>query len=324
MRGLPEVERSRQFRTRRYDAVIVGGALPGLVAAVRLGMGGARVCIVEEQAARDAFEGVRDPFLVTGGDSASVLGRCLRDLGIPMIERQRIGTDPLAFQIVLPDARIDLGERQRLCSELVTWGFASSDTATSLVRELAAAAAAEREAMLEPTVVRAPRRLTGKARRAPLHAEPASVAPPGRHARGLPLEVTESSEALRGLYAAQSRALSNLGESPPAPEALARLLGLPLEGSATFAGAECWLGRMLRERIRALHGEFRTLPGAFSLVTVSNHPGVSVSETGEVWCARALLLNAPRGALARVVDQDPIPELLAAPAHTTPRRSRTH
>jgi len=54
MRGLPEVERSRQFRTRRYDAVIVGGALPGLVAAVRLGMGGARVCIVEEQAARDA------------------------------------------------------------------------------------------------------------------------------------------------------------------------------------------------------------------------------------------------------------------------------
>jgi len=317
MRGLPEVERSQQFRSRRYDAVILGGALPGLVAAVRLAMGGARVCIVEETAARDAFEGQRDPFLVTGGDAGSVLGRCLRELGIPMIERQRIGTDPVAFQIVLPDARIDVGERRRLCSELVSWGFAPQDAAAALVRELAAAAGAEREAMLEPTVVRAPRRVQNRARRQALHAAPAPApggAAPARHARGLPLEVTESPAPLQGLYAAQCRALSNLGEAEPTPEALARLLGLPLEGSATFAGHECWLIGLLRDRIRALHGEFRTVDGDFALVTVSNHPGVAVSETGDVWCARALVLNAPRHALAGVVDQDPVPDLLATPA----------
>jgi len=110
------------------------------------------------------------------------------------------------------------------------------------------------------------------------------------------------------------RALSNLGEAEPTPEALARLLGLPLEGSATFAGHECWLIGLLRDRIRALHGEFRTDDGDFALVTVSNHPGVAVRETGDVRCARALVLNAPRHALAGVVDQDPVPDLLATPA----------
>jgi choline dehydrogenase-like flavoprotein len=166
MRGLPSVERSRRFRTRRFDAVVLGGALPGLIAAVRLGMSGARVLVVEEQAARDAFPGIRDPFLVTGGDPSSVLGRCLRDLGIPLIERQRIGSDPQAYQVVFPEARIDMGERKRVRSELVTWGYASPSTATSLVRGLADASAAEREAMLEASVVRSPSRRNPRRRSA--------------------------------------------------------------------------------------------------------------------------------------------------------------
>lgn len=313
MRGLPAVERSRQFRTRRFDAVVLGGALPGLIAAVRLGMGGARVLIVEEQAARNAFPGIRDPFLVTGGDSSSVLGQCLRDLGIPLIERQRIGSDPLAYQVVFPEARIDMGERRRVRSELVTWGFASPSTATSLVRGLADASAAEREAMLEASVVRSPRRLSLSGRRPTPSQSPPALGAHRRHARGLPLEVTEAPANLLGLYAAQSRALSNLGDASPTPEALARLLGLGLEGATTFAGRECWLGDMLRERIRALHGEFRTVTGTFQLVAISNHAGISLPETGEVWCGRAFLINASRGALAKFVDQDPVPELLAAP-----------
>jgi hypothetical protein len=90
-------------------------------------------------------------------------------------------------------------------------------------------------------------------------------------------------------------------------------LGLGLEGATTFAGRECWLGEMLRERIRALHGEFRALTGTFQLVEISNHAGVSLPESGEVWYGRAFLINAPRGALAEFVDQEPVPELLAAP-----------
>ena len=48
MRGLPTVETAPTTRIRRWDAVILGSAIPGLVAAVRLGMTGARVLIIEE------------------------------------------------------------------------------------------------------------------------------------------------------------------------------------------------------------------------------------------------------------------------------------
>jgi hypothetical protein len=50
---------------------------------------------------------------------------------------------------------------------------------------------------------------------------------------------------------------------------------------------------------------------------------VSVSDTGEILCGRALLINAPRSALADFVDQDPIPDLLSAPAPSR-RRLAVH
>ncbi|GAG27680.1 unnamed protein product, partial [marine sediment metagenome] len=52
---------------------------------------------------------------------------------------------------------------------------------------------------------------------------------------------------------------------------------------------------------------------AFRLVAVANQPGVALEDTGEIWCGRALVVNAPRQALAAAVDQDPLPEMLCAP-----------
>ncbi|MFQ5418323.1 MAG: hypothetical protein ACE5FL_14955, partial [Myxococcota bacterium] len=252
-----------------------------------------------------------------------VLGRCLRSLGIPLIDRQRIGSDPLAYQVAFPDARLEMGERQRTCEELVTWRFADAEDAAALTHELAEAAAAERDAMLEAPVVRTPRRLSRGAGRRPadLLAPPPRVGTPGRHARGLPARIAEAPPRLASLCAAQTRALSNLGASAPSPEAQARLLGLSLDGSALFAGGECWVRALLRRRIEALYGEFRTLPEAFHLVNVTNQPGVALADSGEIWCGRTLILNAPRAALADAIRQHPVPELLAAPAPTRRRLS---
>ena len=50
MRGLPSIEQSGRIRTRRWDAVVLGGALPGLIAAIRLGMNGARVLLIDTSA----------------------------------------------------------------------------------------------------------------------------------------------------------------------------------------------------------------------------------------------------------------------------------
>ena len=105
MRGLPAAETRPTTRSRRWDAVILGAALPGLIAAVRLGMRGARVLVLEEEDAADP----REPFWISGAQKGSILGACLRALSVPLIDQRRIEPDPLAFQMVLPNARLDLG-----------------------------------------------------------------------------------------------------------------------------------------------------------------------------------------------------------------------
>lgn len=324
MARLPTVDPGGHYRTRRWDAVVLGAAVPGLIAAVRLGMSGARVLVLEEEAAARAFLGLREPFLVSGATTEGILGRCLRALGIPLIDRQRIGSDPLAYQVAFPDARLDVGERQRTSEELVSWRFASREAADSLLRGLGEAATAEREAMLQAPVVRAPRRLPKASRRPPagfLAASPVTAAPASRYARGLPVAVSEAEPRLASLCEAQTRALSNLGATAPSPEATARLLGLAQEGSALFAGGEHWIYTLLRRRIEALYGEFRSIADGFRLVAVANQPGVALDDSGEVWCGRVLLVNAPRSALAAVVEQDPVPEILAGPPPTCRRVS---
>ena len=326
MGKLPAVESGGQFHTRRWDTVVLGGALPGLIAAVRLGMSGARVLVLEEAAATGSFLGLREPFLVSGATTEGILGRCLRALGIPLIDRHRIGCDPLAYQVAFPDARLDVGERQRTCEELVSWRFATRETADSLLRGLAEAATAEREAMLRAPVVRAPRRIPMSSRRTPsnfLAAGTPTNERVGRYARGLPAEVSDASPRVASLCAAQTRALSNLGATAPPPEAAARLLGLAQEGSAMFAGSEHWIHALLRRRIEALYGEFRLLSDGFRLVSVANQPGVDLADSSEIWCGRVLLVNAPRSALARVVEQDPTPEILRGPPPTC-RRVTVH
>jgi len=318
MRGLPAVDPSASQRTRRWDAVLLGGALPGLIAAVRLGMRGERVLVVEEDLALAAFSGLREPFLMTGGDGDGVLASCLRALGVPMIERRRLDAESCAYQIVCPGARLDVGDPAATIEELVAWKVADPETAHELVRGLAAAAAAEREAMLLAPVVRGARRVPVAPRRAP--ASPTRP-DPLRHPRGLPACVASAPERLAALLAAQVRALSNLGASAPSPEARARLLGLALEGGARLAPGEGGLRGLLRRRIESLHGEFRSVSGAFRLIAAAQQPGVELGRSGEICVGRALVLNAPREALARAVGEEPVPEPLHAPAPTRRRIS---
>ena len=316
MRGLPAAETRPTTRSRRWDAVILGGALPGLIAAVRLGMRGARVLVLEEEAAADP----REPFWISGAQKESVLGACLRALSVPLIDQRRIEPDPLAFQMVLPDARLDLGEPRLTVDEWVAWGLAKPEQARALVLALSDAATAEREALLEAAVVRTPRRLPLAGRRpAGAVLDPALVRSetgPRRPARGLPAELAAAPARLAFLLAAQTHALSNLGAAQPSDAARARLLGAPLEGGAAVRGDNPWLCDILRRRIESLYGEFRSVPEAFRLVSAGGQPGVApdaAGESSEIWVGRVFVLNAPREALAAAVAQDPVPEILRVP-----------
>jgi monoamine oxidase len=72
MRGLPSISTGDTFRVRRYDVLMLGTALAGLVAAVRLGQAGLRVLILEERTASGA-DAVREPFLLVDADSQGLL-----------------------------------------------------------------------------------------------------------------------------------------------------------------------------------------------------------------------------------------------------------
>ena len=319
MKGLPSVEPGTSTRTRRWDAVVVGAALPGLVAAVRLGMQGKRVLVLEEEAVSGRFPGLREPFWMSGAHKEGVLGACLRALGVPLIDQRRIEIDPVAFQVVMPDARIDIGEAPLCVDEWVAWGLAKPEEARALVRALGDAAEAERAALLEAAFVRTGSWLSRSVRRgaSPAVDPPATSAKPPRHARGVPGEVESAPPALRAILEAQVRALS-LAATAPSAHARARLLGAPLEGGGVVRGSDPWLRGILRRRIESLYGEFRGVPELFRLVSLGGQPGLAPDaggESGEIWVGRALVLNAPRTALASAVAQDP-PDLLAGPRLT--------
>ena len=126
-------------RARRWDAIVLGGALPGLVAAVRLGMARLRVLVVEEDAAAREPALSREPFFLTGGGSETVLGACLQALGIPMIDRRGLEADPIAYQVLLPDVRVEVGGAIATAEELVAWGLAKPEAAREILRALEAA-----------------------------------------------------------------------------------------------------------------------------------------------------------------------------------------
>lgn len=292
-------------RARRWDVVVLGSALPGLIAAIRLAMGRLRVLIVEEEAAARLPVAVREPFLLSGAAPGGVLDACLRALTLPLIDRRRLQPHPIAYQVILPEARIDLGAPARTAEEIVSWGLAKPETARALLRGLAEAAAAERDALLESAIVRAGR-LGGLGR---------GGGRPSRHARGLPSELSQPPEALAPLFEAQVRALANVATPVIAPEARARLLGAALEGGTTWESPEDSLLALLHRRFQSLHGELRTVPNRFELVSIGELAGVAPALSDEVWCGRALLVNAPVGPLTAwlAAGESGPPDFLPAP-----------
>jgi len=299
-RGLPK---SAALRARRWDVLVLGGALGGLAAAVRLGRAGLRVCVAEEEAAARLPVFLREPFFLPGLGGEGPLDAALRGLGLPPIERRDVTPEAVAFQVLLPDARLEVGRPELLASELVSWGLAKPEDAVALVdalRELASRAD-ERLAALD-WIRRSGLRGLARGAREP---EP----PP------LPAALrTAEPRVARGLQA-WVRALSGLASGTPPPEALARLLAAPLAGGAAFARPETGLRTLLQQRIESLHGELRTLAGPFRLAELGEDPGVARLGPDDVWLGRALLVNAPAASLAAALRswQQDVPRWLRGP-----------
>jgi len=310
--SLPVVSQNEGERARRWDAVIVGSNIPALVLAARLGMAGQRVLLVEEEAARTGFGGVREPFFLAGARGGGILEHCLKELTLSLIDRRRIEDEEVAYQLVGEQLRLDVGQSELTAEELVAWGLGKPDLAHALVRNLHEASEAERKTMLGASLVRLGRRM-GRPR-------PGAE---GSHRRGLPAEAAGADPVLARTLQAQVRALSNLASASPGPESQARLLGSPLLGGVGFTGGPPWLHEMLRRRVESVFGEFRTLSRRFRLVSVMNQPGVMVEGTSDVWVGRVLVVAAPTTAVASLLDTKEVPDFLKPPRHAR-RRVNLH
>ena len=240
----------------------------------------------------------------------------MRALGVPLVERRGLETEELAYQVLLPEARVDVGSVSLTAEELVAWGLSKPETATGLLHALAEAGRAEGEHLLETDWVRRGALRVGRS-------------PVGSSARrlphGIPGGLGEAEGDLALFFEAQWRALSGGAHSKPTPESLARLLGASLAGGARFRDHGTTLRGLLRRRLASLHGEIRTLGCPFGLVELGEAPGIARIGPGDAWLGRALVLNAPIHRLAAALrgwDQQ-VPRLLKgrAPTH---RRLAVH
>jgi len=298
--GLVSLDRESGLRARRWDAVVLGSGCAALFCAVRIAESGQRVLVLQEDAVRDQFPGIREPFLLQGLRDGGALDTALRELKLPLIDRHRIDADPVAFQLVGSELRLDLGAAQRSAEELVSWKLCDEAFAGEFVRAITEAAEAERRAMENAPIVRVGRRRFGGR-----GIEPS-------HMRGLPAEVREAPSELRALLDEWIRAVSNLGTAAPSPEARSRLLGSVMHGGARFAGGPPWLADLLQRRLEAVYGEIRTIAGPFELVVWADQPGVQIQGSGDVWVGRSLVIAAPATGLRNELAQ--APKFLPEPA----------
>ena len=309
MRGFPALERSQSHRVRRWDALVLGGALPGLVASAALARRGRRVLLIEDSQAARSHAGLQEPFHLCAPDAEGILGAVLRGLGLPLIDQRRFRRSPEPMQVVTPDARIRLGGAAVAAAEIARWGLGREETTRMLLESLEAAGRLEREALLGSEILNAGRR---RAFGRKLGADSLSE-------RGLPASLGQASVTLQQLLHALVGALGNHGSAEASSEARARLLGSALEAPLALYGEEDGLRGVLRRRADALHVEHRRVEGPLRLVSVAGQPGLDSRSRQEVWTGRALILNAPRSALQEAFE-DELPGFLRA----EPARERRH
>lgn len=297
------------MRIIRYDALVVGSTLGALVAGSYLARAGLRVLLVEEEVHTKRPPLLREPFALTGLESGGPADLVLRELGISLLERRELGSDPLAFQLLLPrGARLDVGRgREALATELAAYGVAEASEALAWLERADELGDAVRLQLREGPGAAGEGGLAGR------------LAPLRRGAGPELPELPAVPPSLRAFAGAQAAALSRL-EAPVDLVALALLLRGPRDGVSFAPHAGFGFLDLFRRRFLSLHGELRAAE-RFALVAEGNEVGIELAR--ERIFARAMVIGVPRAPLVRAIEElAPAPRWLtgATPPLPAPRQ----
>lgn len=284
------------------DVVVIGSGLGALVAATYAARSGLRVVLVEEEGQEKRPPILREPFLVASGDPTDPIELMMKELGLSPVERRYLRSSAPAVQVVLAEARVDLGGGREACAaELDIHGLAPRAAARSWLKAVESLGDAARLSLRQdrwsPLLTRLSLRLLKGA--------------------GTPLAVSTVAQAIcppapPGIGALVGPVTEVLSRSagPDAERAPALLLRAVLNESTRGPDAAAGLLDVLRKRFGVSYGETRSA-SAVSFLGGRLRAGVDLGR--ERLTARALVLGAPARLLATGNPEPQLPRWLRNP-----------
>jgi hypothetical protein len=272
------------------DLLVVGSSLGGIVTAVYAARAGLRVTLLEEDTIAKQPPLLREPFLFGETGKTGPLDQVLREVGTSPVERRHLARDEPAVQVVLPEARIDLGGGLLpVATELERYGLAKREEAERWLTKVYDRGDGARAALAPPSGP--PRRPQHWSRRSTrLFAGRRIAVPDFPSIPGPP-------KGVRALVSAVVESLSR--EALPDPKrAPAALLRGALDASVRAIDAGSSIVDLLRQRFLAFHGEIRAV-GPFALVAERREIGVELGR--EKLLARAVVIAAPASLLTEAL-----------------------
>src|SRR5262245_30016060 len=272
--------------TLRSDVLVLGSSLGGLVAATYLARSGLRTVLVEEDSLAKRPPLLREPFALSGLESEGPGHRVLRELALPLIEQRRVAQRPVALQVLLPDARLDVhAGRRELARELAAFDVCDPAAAQAFFESVD-----ERGDELRAKLV------DGDAGDASAPLVQRLLARSGRNGSTDP-SLGAVPDGLDRFLSALLAALSRLTpESPPGRDA-AMLLRGTRDGGFFMPDAGSPFLDLFRRRLLTLHGEIKSV-GEFALVSERGELGIELPR-GRLF-ARGVILAAPLELIRRV------------------------